>query len=277
MRSLLASFIHLVWPLFLVACNDVVNEPRRASDDVVGKPRNVAKDAVPKPRRLPYSLVSTHPHDTTASTQGLLLHEGVYYESTGGYGTSTLRQVDPRSGRVLKRTTLPYHAFGEGLALREGKLYQLEWMSGKGLIYDQGTFELVGNFRYAGQGWGLAWDGEHFILSDGSSYLRFLEPDSFALARSVKVGNHLGPVDRLNELEYIDGKVFANPWFRDEILVIDPATGLVEATLDLSALERPRPRNPEAVLNGIAHDPDTHLLRVTGKSWPRLYVLRIQN
>ena len=266
MRNLLASFIHLIWPLFLIACNDVVSEPRR-----------VARDVVRKPSRLAYDLVATKPHDTTASTQGLLLHDGVYYESTGGYGTSTLRQVDPESGRVLKLRNLPSHAFGEGLALREGKLYQLEWLSGRGFIYNQETFELVGNFRYEGQGWGLAWNGEHFILSDGSAYLRFLEPGSFDLIHSVKVRNHLGSVDRLNELEFVEGKVFANRWFRDEILVIDPTTGFVEAILDLSALERPRPRDPEAVLNGIAYDSETRLLHVTGKSWPRTYVLRIRD
>jgi len=232
-------------------------------------------DRVAEPRRPDYELVASFPHDTTASTQGLLLHDGLYYESTGGYGSSTLRQVDPESGKVLRLRDLAVRAFGEGLALRDDRLYQLEWKSGEGFIYDLETFDRVGEFRYEGEGWGLAWDGEHFILSDGTSVLRFLEPETFALVRSAEVRDHRGPVDLLNELEYIDGKIFCNRWHRDEILVIDSESGIVEAVLNLVALERPRPRDSEAVLNGIAHDPATGLLHVTGKCWPRVHVLRV--
>lgn len=133
----------------------------------------------------------------------------------------------------------------------------------------------LGNFHYQGEGWGLTWNGEHFILSDGTAFLRFFEPENFTLVRSVKVHNQLGPVDRINELEFVEGKIFANRWLRDEILVIDPRTGVVEGTLNLAPLEQPRPRDPESVLNGIAYDPTTRLLHVTGKRWPRVYVLRI--
>lgn len=227
------------------------------------------------PARLPYEVVASSPHDTLASTQGLLLHERHYYESTGGYGTSTLRRVEPETGKVLKLRDLPVRAFGKGLALRGERLYQLEWKSGRGFIYDSETFERVGEFAYEGEGWGLAWDGEHFILSDGTASLRFLEPDSFSVVRSLTVRNHEGPVDLLNELELIGEKLYANRWHEDEIVVIDPESGIVEAILNLAALERPRPRDPESVLNGIAWDPVTGFLHVTGKRWPRVHILRI--
>ncbi|MEM6916718.1 MAG: glutaminyl-peptide cyclotransferase [Verrucomicrobiota bacterium] len=228
------------------------------------------------PQRLTYELVATYPHQTDASTQGLLLHKGVYYESTGGYGESSLRRVDPETGEVLKRRFLPTKAFGEGLALREDRLYQLEWKSGTGFVYDRETFERISEFSYEGEGWGFAWDGTHFILSDGTSTLRFLNPDTFEVAREVTVSDHRGPVDLLNELEWIDGKVWANRWHTDQIVVIHPRTGVIEASLHLAALERPRPRDPESVLNGIAFDPETGLLHVTGKRWPHVHVLRVE-
>ncbi|MEM0898069.1 MAG: glutaminyl-peptide cyclotransferase [Verrucomicrobiota bacterium] len=261
-----ALVLQLSGPFLLVACGEKNHDSRRV--DEVREAR--------EPRRLAYDIVEITPHDTAASTQGLLFHEGFYYESTGGYGTSTLRRVDPESGKVLKRRELPATAFGEGLALRGDLLYQLEWKGGAGFIYDRETFDRTGEFRYYGEGWGLAWDGKHFILSDGTPFLRFFEPGSFSEVRSVKVRNHLGPVPRLNELELVEGKIFANRWGLDEIVVIDPATGVVEAILNLAALERPRPDDRDAVLNGIAYDPTTRLLHVTGKRWPRVYVLRIR-
>lgn len=233
-------------------------------------------DRIAAPKILDYEVVRSVPHDTSASTQGLLLHDGYYFESTGGYGVSTLRRVDPKSGKVLQRRHLPNAAFGEGLALRDERLYQLEWKSGEGFIYDRETFERIGNFSYEGEGWGLTWDGKHFILSDGTATLRFLDPDSFAIVRSMTVRDNRGPVDQLNELEWIDGKIFANRWHTDDILVIDPSSGIVEALLNLAALERPRPSDPESVLNGIAFDPETGLLHVTGKRWPRVHVLEIR-
>lgn len=251
LSALLLSFYSL---LFFVACGKTVGEPNR----------------------LAYDLVASTPHDSSASTQGLLLHDGAYYESTGGYERSTLRRVDPESGRVLQLLDLPFQAFGEGLALRDGRLYQLEWKSGRGFIYDRETFEKLGNFQYEGEGWGLAWNGEHFILSDGTATLRFLEPESFEVARTVTVHDNRGAVDQLNELEWVEGRVYANRWHTDEIVVIDPGSGIVEAVLNLAALERPRPRDPESVLNGIAYDPETSFLHVTGKRWPRVHVLRIR-
>lgn len=230
-----------------------------------------------KSRQLEYDIVQTTPHDPAAFTQGLLIHNGHYYESTGGYGTSSLRQVDPQSGKVLKQLKLRSRLFGEGLALHKDRLYQLEWQGRRGFIYDRETLKYLGDFRYQSEGWGLTWNGTHFILSDGTAFLHFHEPETFARVRSVKVQSRAGQaLDQLNELEFVKGKVFANRWHHDEIVVIDPVSGTVEATLDLSTLERPRPRDPEAVLNGIAYDPKTDLLHVTGKRWPRIYVLRLK-
>lgn len=260
---MLAPLSFLMGCLLLIGCGE-------------GDPASRDADESGGPRRLSYEIVTTPPHSTSALTQGLLLHDGAYYESTGGYGMSTLRRVDPKSGRVLQRRNLSKKHFGEGLALRDGRLYQLEWKGGTGFIYDRESFEPVGDFRYDGEGWGLAWDGKHFILSDGTASLRFLDPESFEVIRSVEVRDDRGPVDLLNELEFVDGKVFANRWHQDQIVVIDPETGLVEAILDLTDLERPRPHDPEAVLNGIAYDPNTGLLHVTGKLWTKVYLLRIQ-
>ena len=250
---LLATIVSIGGVILLTACDQGIGEPRL----------------------LKYELVDSYPHDSYASTQGLLLHDGLYYESTGGYGRSTLRRVEPETGKVLQKKDLPSGAFGEGLALRDGKLYQLEWQGGEGFIYDRETFERLGTFQYEGEGWGLAWDGKHFILSDGTATLRFLDPDSFEVKRTVSVRDLSGPVDQLNELEWIEGKLYANRWHHDDILVIDPKSGVVEAVLNLAALERPRPSDPESVLNGIAFDPKTGLLHVTGKRWPRVHVLRV--
>ncbi|MGD1978336.1 MAG: glutaminyl-peptide cyclotransferase [Akkermansiaceae bacterium] len=229
----------------------------------------------PKPKSLKYEVVETMPHDTTAFTQGLLWYEGFFYESTGGYGRSTLRKVDPKTGKVLQNKKLPDNVFGEGLTMREGLLYQLDWKSGRGFIYNRETLEEVKRFRYFGEGWGLAWTGEQFVLSDGTHHLRFLNPQTMKMVRSVKVRNHQGKVDQLNELEFINGKIYANRWHFDEIVIIDPKSGFVEATIDLKELEQPRPSHSEAVLNGIAHDPKSGLLYVTGKGWPRMYGLRL--
>ncbi|MEM1443722.1 MAG: glutaminyl-peptide cyclotransferase [Verrucomicrobiota bacterium] len=230
---------------------------------------------IEEPRELSYELIKSTPHQTDASTQGLLIHDGVYYESTGVYGESTIRRVDPESGEILKRRYLATKAFGEGLALRGDRLYQLEWQSGEGFIYHRETLEKIGGFSYEGEGWGLTSNEEHFVLSDGTSTLRFLDPDTFEVVRRVIVRDHRGEVDLLNELEWIDGKVWANRWHTDDLVVIDPRSGVVEATLNLFALERPRPQDPESVLNGIAFDTETGLIHVTGKRWPRVHRIRV--
>ncbi|MEM9015880.1 MAG: glutaminyl-peptide cyclotransferase [Verrucomicrobiota bacterium] len=231
---------------------------------------------IPVPEQISFEVESTLPHDTQAFTQGLLIHNDFLYESTGEYGESSLRKIELETGKTLEIRYLPDRLFGEGLAFLDGKLFQLEWQSGVGRICDPETLLKVGEFTYEGEGWGLTTDGTHLILSDGSATLRFLDPKDFTVRRELLVRDRLGEVVDLNELEYVDGVIFANLWYSDEILRIDPETGFVTGILNIGALERPRPRDEAAVANGIAWDPDSGLLYVTGKLWPNLYALRIQ-
>jgi len=226
--------------------------------------------------RLEFKVVETYPHDVQAFTQGLLFHDGFLYESTGQYGESTLRRVDPESGRVEQVVHLPRRFFGEGLAWHDGRLYQLTWKEGTGFVYDPGTLEKTGEFTYEGEGWGLTSDGQQLIMSNGTPKLRFLNPETFEVTRELTVRDAGVPVEKLNELEYVEGRILANLWTSDDIVCIDPATGHVTARLDVSRLQRPRPPNRDAVANGIAYDPDTRLLFLTGKRWPKLYAVRIE-
>jgi len=231
--------------------------------------------SVAKAERLEFAIVATYPHDVQAFTQGLLFHEGFLYESTGGYGESSLRKVELESGRVERILHLPNRFFGEGLALFEDRLYQLTWKEGVAFVYDRATFEKVDEFEYEGEGWGLTTDGTRLILSDGSPKLRFIDPRTFRVTGELTVRDAGVPVENLNELEYVGGRIFANIWQRDEIVCIDPDSGRVTARLVIASLQRPRPRHPDAVSNGIAYDPETGLLYLTGKRWSRLYAVRL--
>lgn len=227
-----------------------------------------------------YEIVRSFPHDPSAYTQGLVLADTILYESTGQYGHSELRAVDPATGRVRKAVPLSDQRFGEGLALLAGRLYQLTWQSEVGYVYDETTLAPVDSFRYRGEGWGLATDGHSLIMSDGSDTLRFLDPGTFAVTRRLPVTFSTGaPATRLNELEYIDGELFANVYQSDWIVRIDPRTGLVREVLDLAALpEEAKRRSPgDEVLNGIAFDPHTKHLLVTGKHWTTLFELALKN
>lgn len=223
-----------------------------------------------------YRVVDARPHDPQAFTQGLLFHDGFFYESTGLNGRSTLRKVDPATGEVLKKLNLPAEYFGEGLALLGNRLYQLTWRSGKGFVYDLASFTPVREFAFSGEGWGLTTDGRSLILSDGTAQLRFLDPDSFAVTRTVTVTHEGYPVTQLNELEYIDGEIFANLWQSSRIVRIAPESGRVTGIIDLTNLLPANDRRPDTdVLNGIAYDPATRRLFVTGKNWPRLFEIEL--
>lgn len=226
--------------------------------------------------RAPYEVLRTLPHDERAFTQGLIYRNGVLLESTGLYGQSTLREVDPDSGRVLRKRALPRELFGEGLGLWSNRLYQLTWREGLVLVYDADTLETIGSFPLSGEGWGLTTWSNQLIVSDGSARLRFYEPASFTLTaeRTVRDGDRT--VSRLNELELVDGALLANIWGEDRVARIDPATGRVLGWLDFSALVPHDLRGSrEKVLNGIAYDPATKRLFVTGKNWPVLYELNL--
>jgi glutamine cyclotransferase len=224
-----------------------------------------------------YEVVATWPHDPHAFTQGLLFYHGELLESTGLYGQSSLREVEWKTGRVVKQVPVAAQYFAEGLTVIGDRAYQLTWRNGKGFVYDADTFQAKNEFIYAGEGWGLTTDGHALILSDGTSQIRFLDPASFKVIRTIDVTADGKPVERLNELEWVNGEIFANVWQTDTILRIDPADGRVRGAVDFSGLLSPADRGPEAdVLNGIAYDAEHDRLLVTGKRWPKLYEVRLK-
>ncbi|MGF1525401.1 MAG: glutaminyl-peptide cyclotransferase [Candidatus Competibacterales bacterium] len=226
---------------------------------------------------LDFPLIAQHPHDRQAYTQGLLYHDGQLYESTGLYGRSSLRRVELTTGRVLQRRDLPRQLFGEGLVLVGERLIQLTWRAGVAIVYDRESFEPQTAFRYPTQGWGLTFDGRHLVMSDGSARLYFRDPTTFAVVRTVTVTDDIErPVAALNELEYIDGEVWANIYRSFDIVRIDPATGKVVARHDFRPLLKAEDRyGGEDVLNGIAFDPATRRLFLTGKLYAFVYVLQL--
>ncbi len=223
-----------------------------------------------------YKLVNTWPHDTNAFTQGLLFTNGILFEGTGLAGQSTLRRVELATGKVLQHIALRPEYFGEGLALLGGKLFQLTWKHGKGFVYDAETFRLEREFRYEGEGWGLTTDGVHLILSQGTDRIRFLDPATAEVKRTLRVTHQGQPVTQLNELEYVEGEIFANLWPTEFVARIDPATGHVTGIVDFRGLLSPDERQKTDVLNGIAYDAAEKRLFVTGKWWPKLFEVRLE-
>ena len=219
--------------------------------------------------------MAAYPHDPSAFTQGLAIHAGQLYEGTGQYGASTLRRVDLTTGRPEKQRALGPQLFGEGIAILDGLVYQLTWQSGVVVVYDLETFEVERTMRYAGEGWGLTHDGRQLIMSDGSATIRFRDPSTFAVTREIEVRAAGVPLARLNELEYVDGEIWANIWYDDRIARIDPADGKVLGFVDLGTLYPQNARSSEAVLNGIAYDAASKRLFVTGKNWPQLYEIEV--
>ncbi len=223
-----------------------------------------------------YEVVHTFPHDHGAFTQGLLYLDGALYESTGLNGQSSLRKVDLATGTVLKQLNIPREYFAEGLALLNGKLFQLTWQNQKGFVYDLETFNQEKEFSYSGEGWGLTTDGQSLILSDGTAQIRFLDPVTFQVKRAITVLDHGRPINRLNELEYVKGEIFANIWTTDVVVRIDPITGNVVGVIDFRGLLAPQDRQYTDVLNGIAYDAAGDRLFITGKLWPKLFEVRLK-
>jgi glutamine cyclotransferase len=229
-----------------------------------------------EPKRLGYQIVNTYPHDKEAYTQGLFYYNGFLVESTGQQGQSSLRKVELKTGKILKSSNLERKYFGEGCALINGKIYQLTWTSRKGFIYDAETFSQIGTFDYPTQGWGLTTLSNHLVMSDGSNVLYFLEPENFSEVKRIEVYDNKGPVLQLNELEYIDGRIWANVYQTDKIVVIDPETGSVENEIDLSGLLKAADKHPNIdVLNGIAWDKENSRIFLTGKNWPKLFEIKV--
>ena len=223
-----------------------------------------------------YEIVNTFPHDRDAFTQGLVYVEDVLYEGTGRQGKSNLRTVELETGNVLRLHRLPVQLFGEGVTVLGDKVFQLTWKAHVGFIYDKDSFELLQVFTYPTEGWGLTHDGQRLIMSDGTSTLHFLDPETLEEIGRVEVYDNNGPVLNLNELEYIDGEVYANVWKTDRIARIDPETGQVTGWIDLTGLLTEQDRSqPVDVLNGIAYDAENDRLFVTGKLWPKMFQIEL--
>lgn len=224
-----------------------------------------------------FRVVQSYPHDRRAFTEGLVYADGVLYESTGIKGYSTLRVLDPKTGIITRHLDVPDIYFGEGITVWQNQLIQLTWQDHIGFVYDRSSLRLLQTFHFDSEGWGLTQDGKNLIMSDGTPTLRFLDPHTFRETRRLKVTENGTPVQKVNELEYIHGEIFANIWFSDRIIRISPQTGKVLGWLDLSALLPASERtDPDAVLNGIAYDAKTGHLFITGKRWPRIFEIELE-
>jgi glutaminyl-peptide cyclotransferase len=219
-----------------------------------------------------YEVVNIWPHDRSAFTEGLVYLQGILLESTGMNGASTLRKVDLQTGAVLQEVKLSAEYFGEGTAVLGDKIYQLTYQSHKGFVYDLASMNLEREFPFTGEGWGLATDGKSLIMSDGTNQIRFLDPATCQVTRTISVFIHGDPLKMINELEYIKGEIFANIWQTELVARIDPATGQLLGLIDFSGL---LPNHPD-FLNGIAYDAQGDRLFVTGKYWPKLFEVRLK-
>lgn len=252
----------IIFEIYKKGVKQVVNRSLRILSDI-------------EPARLSYEVVATYNHDKKSYTQGLQFENGKFYESAGLYGESSLRYVDVPTGKIERMETVDGSFFAEGLTLVGDTLYQLTWREGRGFMYDKNSFETIGYFSYDSEGWGLCYDGKYLILSDGSEYLSFYEPKDFKFVKKVAVFDNLGAVSSLNELEFVNGFVYANIYQTDKIVKINPNNGKIVATIDFTGLLPEDLSSGVDVLNGIAWNPRTEHFYITGKLWPRLYEVRL--
>lgn len=241
---------------------------------------NQSLDAHVPSRRPPvysFQVINSWPHDPQAFTQGLVYHQGFLYESTGLFGSSSLRKVLPETGQVLTKVNISSQYFAEGLAIFNDRAIQLTWQNQLGFVYQLSNFQPIQDFSYTGEGWGLTQDGHQLIMSDGTDAIRFLDPQTFQVKRTITVTDGTTTrITRINELEYIDGEIFANIWLTDKIVRISPLTGKINSTVDLTGLLPAADRTgSEDVLNGIAFDPAGKRLLVTGKLWPKIFEIKL--
>lgn len=230
-----------------------------------------------KPKTLNYKLIHTFPHDDQAFTQGLLYDNGVLYEGTGQEAGSSLRQVELETGKVIRQHNLEPSLFGEGITLYKDRIYQVTWTNKVGFIYNKSDFSVINKIYYPSQGWGLTTANDRIVMSDGTNILYFFEPEMFTVVSRLEVYDNEKQLDQLNELEYINGEIWANIWQTDLIARIDPSSGRVNSYVDLSSIfpeSRRREVNAD-VLNGIAFDPEGKRIFVTGKRWPKLYEIQV--
>lgn len=258
------SLFALIFPLTFACTAPVAQSPVRQ------------KAGVPQ---YTYEVVKTYPHDSKAYTQGLVWIPDGFYESTGQYGSSDLRQVKLADGRPTKLVPVESRYFAEGLALLNGQLFQLTWEDQIGFVYDAATFKRTGSFRYEGEGWGLTTDGKSLILSDGTNKIRFLDPKTFKVQRTISVyrdNDSRYPLTDLNELEFIKGEIWANVWKTDSIVRISPDDGKLVGRIDFTGLLGVTLNDPDDVLNGIAYDEKADRIFVTGKRWPKLFEVKVK-
>ncbi len=225
-----------------------------------------------------YKIINTYPHDRNAFTQGLLFEDGVLYESTGLYGRSSLRKADLESGCIIQYCNLPQQFFGEGITLYKDKIIWLTWRSGTGFVFDKNDFKLLQSFKYPTEGWGITNDGASLIMSDGTAVLYFLDPETFKEIGKIEVRDNKGAVTYLNELEYIEGEIYANVWQTERIARINPYTGKITGWIDLSGLLKSSQddyQHPVDVLNGIAYDSKNKRIFVTGKLWSKIFEIQV--
>src|SRR5688572_7620002 len=277
------SYIILSLILFAMSCGDGSNSNGNKANNANQSPSKTNRSTAAV---LQYSaeIVRTYPHDPKAFTQGLVFHNGFLYEGTGGKPargddfSSSLRKVEIETGKVVQQYDVPRDFFGEGIAILGDKIYQLTWQERTGFVYNLDDFKLLREVRYSGDGWGLTHDGTNLIMSDGTHVIRFVNPETFSTVRTISVNDEKGdPLMEINELEFIKGEIWANVWQTGWIVRIDPATGKLLGRIDLNTLtDEERKKNKKTdVLNGIAHDPATDRIFVTGKNWPRLYEIKV--
>ncbi|MBQ6882039.1 MAG: glutaminyl-peptide cyclotransferase [Alistipes sp.] len=264
MKRIIPTRALLLLLLLLAACGNTSSR------------RSIVTTTVDEPTQYTYRVVNSYPHATDAYTQGLQFVDGALWEGTGEFGHSEIRTVELHSGQAKTLIRLPQSEFGEGITLLNGKLYQLTWTSNVCHVYDAANGRKIRDFRYAGEGWGLTSDGTKLYMSNGSATLYRLDPETFRREAAITVTLRGEPVPYLNELEWIDGKIWANVYLTDQILIIDPQTGKAEGVIDLSELLPASERTPSTdVLNGIAYDAATKRIFVTGKRWPKLYEIEL--
>lgn len=230
------------------------------------------------PKIYTYKIVNEYPHDITSYTQGLEFYNGELYESTGQYGESKLRRVNYKTGEVLKNVNVPRQYFAEGLTLLNDNAYQLTWQEGVGFVYDVETFEKTGSFKYgqSKEGWGICNDGTQLYKSDGTENIWILNPETLTETTKIQAYHNKGKVIELNELEWVNGKIYANRWNKNGVAIINPENGAIEGVIDFSPLHKLVTQHPRLdVLNGIAYNPETKTLFVTGKRWDKLFEVEI--
>ncbi|MFL6414964.1 MAG: glutaminyl-peptide cyclotransferase [Bryobacteraceae bacterium] len=234
--------------------------------------------ASPPPSEVPHytaKIVHAYPHDSSAFTEGLFYLNGELYESTGLEGQSSLRRVRLETGEVLQKYELPDSYFGEGIVNWKNQILQLTWQTQIGFVYDLKTFEKNKEFHYPGEGWALTQDGRRLIMDDGTAQIRFWNPESLQETGRITVTDRDQPIKNLNELEWVEGEIFANVWGTTYIARINPENGKVVGWIDLSGIESGADPNTDSVLNGIAYDAKSRRLFVTGKHWPKLFEIRL--